>query len=233
MADDMEEEKSVVAESRKNAKRGSIMNFLAGLALDDDEDMEAIEKADAAQLERRSSSRVGSAVRRASIALGISKKSLVPDDFDPDDGPRMEREEAISMKKGPLVGAGASALNATPAKSGGLLSRLSRRGSVTGGSSARSGGRSSSSGGSSARGGFGKPVPDAGLHTGPLENKGFANGRASGFGRTSSVQQRRASFAGDSELDADAPLPSWRKAETGERKVLGEVKRGVSVRTRI
>lgn len=214
-----------MAESRKNAKRGSIMGFLAGLALDEDEDEDS-----AQDKKKKGSSTLGRLSRRLSLSSARRPSARSTDDTDADDGPRAEaahwekqQQKGLRLSKSASRKSGASGSRTSSSagqlnrRSGPDLNQLSTRGSSA------SGRRLSQS--LTAFGGLGSgPIhPSGGDRLGEWPDDTSSNPM-----RNSGRQRLRSSMGGE---PGEEP-PSWMKPTDGP-KVLSEVSRGTAQRTRI
>lgn len=217
----MVEEEDAMAKSRKNAKRGSIMGFLAGLALDDEEDEEVVAAADKAQAAKRSSKR-SSFARRFSFGRRGSTAGR-NNDVDPDDGPRSEAAHwEEQQKKGLRISRVASKQAAA--------SQLSNRGGQASSRSGANGGQLSHRGNAGGDGG-GQLSNSGGIGSSQQRSLGPGPMRANpdALGERTSGRRTR-SNPGSAEPSPEEA--AWMKVQT-EPKILAEVSRGRAQKTRI
>ena len=211
-----------MADVAESGQKAAILDMLAELALDEDDDLEAVKAADQAQAKRTqvaSKGLLSSALRRGSLTMFGAATRRGSKDVDPDDGPRSEKfKDGLSLKpttqprRGSRFGLPSFRKSTNKTPFGGGL-----------------GGSSGSFAGTQRALGK-KDVEPA------LSQRGGGTARASKAGGKSARQSRATQPSGGVVTDeADEPPLSWMAPEELSQgpRILGEIKRGANQRTRI
>ena len=224
-----------MTDDAEKERRGSIMEFLADLALDDDEDEDVVRAADTAQ-EKKSGGRlsVSGMARRLSFSRRSSKANIpaagATSSADNDDGPRSEAAYwDQQQKKGMRLSRMSSAQKQQ--QQGGSSGQLSSRGGLRN---------------SRAGGGGGGQLSSRKMTSGAEDELAGASAGSVGgfnFGATDSSLHDRPAYGGPVSREsrgrrsfgfADGEEPSaWMKVDPNPRKILSEVSRGRTQKTRI